>query len=76
MRIPFGILSLATILSFKFPPGKSAFVWPQNVKPPRADINPYPRILHGDTVTDNYYLMVYYFKKGADSTRVVNYLKA
>ncbi len=51
-------------------------MWPQNVKPPKADINPYPRIMHGDTVTDNYYWMIDYFKKGGDSTKVVNYLKA
>ncbi len=75
MRILLAILSLTAILSFKFPTANS-FVWPQNVKPPKADINPYPRIMHGDTVTDNYYWMIDYFKKGTDSTRVVNYLKA
>lgn len=76
MRVLLAILSLAAILSFKFSIGKNAFMWPQNIKPPRANINPYPRIMHGDTVTDNYYWMIDYFKKGADSTRVVNYLKA
>jgi oligopeptidase B len=76
MRILIAILSLSVILSFKFAPGNNTYVWPQNVKPPKADINPYPRIMHGDTVTDNYYWMIDYFKKGADSTKVVNYLKA
>jgi oligopeptidase B len=49
--------------------------WP-DVKAPVADIKPLQRTLHGDTVTDNYYWMIDYFKKGADSTRVVDYLKA
>jgi oligopeptidase B len=34
------------------------------------------RVLHGDTVPDPYYWMIDYFKKGPDSTEVVNYLKA
>jgi oligopeptidase B len=51
------------------------YQWP-DVKAPVADIKPLQRTLHGDTVTDNYYWMIDYFKKGADSTRVVDYLKA
>ncbi len=50
-------------------------VW-LNARPPVADVKPYQRIMHGDTVTDNYYWMVDYFKQGADSTKVVDYLKA
>ncbi|WP_421945593.1 S9 family peptidase [Pedobacter sp.] len=49
--------------------------WP-DAKAPVAEIIPHKRIIHGDTVVDNYYWMIDYFKKGPDSTKVVNYLKA
>lgn len=49
--------------------------WP-NATPPIAEINPHKRIIHGDTVVDNYYWMIDYFKKGPDNTKVVDYLKA
>lgn len=51
------------------------YQWP-DVKAPVAEIKPLQRTLHGDTVTDNYYWMIDYFKKGPDSTKVVDYLKA
>lgn len=49
--------------------------WP-DAKAPVAAIIPHSRIIHGDTVVDNYYWMIDYFKKGPDSTKVVDYLKA
>ena len=49
--------------------------WP-DAKAPVAEIKPFQRTIHDDTVTDNYYWMIDYFKKGADSTKVVDYLKA
>ena len=49
--------------------------WP-DAKAPIAEIIPHNRIIHGDTVADNYYWMIDYFKKGPDSTKVVDYLKA
>ena len=49
--------------------------WPA-AKAPVAEIIPHKRVIHGDTVVDNYYWMIDYFKKGPDSTKVVNYLKA
>ncbi len=52
-----------------------AYPWP-DVQPPVAGIKPFQRIMHGDTVTDNYNWMIDYFKKGPDSTKVVDYLKA
>ncbi|MEP6746481.1 MAG: S9 family peptidase [Bacteroidota bacterium] len=55
---------------------KEAYNWPQGITAPIADIKPHNRIIHGDTVPDNYYWMIDYFKKGPDSTRVVDYLKA
>ncbi len=48
--------------------------WP-NVKPPVATIKPHERNLFGDKISDNYYWMIDYFKKGPDSTQVVDYLK-
>ncbi len=53
----------------------NSYQWP-DVKAPVAEQKPLQRALHGDTVTDNYYWMIDYFKKGADSTKVVDYLKA
>ncbi|NJO70508.1 MAG: oligopeptidase B, partial [Bacteroidetes bacterium] len=49
--------------------------WP-DVKPPVAEKQPYQRIVHNDTVIDNYYWMIDYFKKGPDSSKVVAYLEA
>ncbi|MBE7169619.1 MAG: S9 family peptidase [Williamsia sp.] len=49
--------------------------WP-DVQPPVADKKLYNRTIHGDTVADNYYWMIDYFKKGPDSDRVVSYLNA
>ena len=55
---------------------KISIQFPEQVKAPVADIKPHTRVMHGDTVTDNYYWMIDYFKKGPDSTKVVDYLKA
>jgi oligopeptidase B len=49
--------------------------WP-SVQPPVAEKKAFNRVMHGDSVTDNYYWMIDYFKKGADSSKVVDYLKA
>jgi len=51
------------------------YKWP-DAKPPVAAIKPFTRTLHGDTVVDNYYWMIDYFKKGKDSSEVVKYLDA
>ena len=55
---------------------KESYKWPQGITAPIADIKPHNRTIHGDTVPDNYYWMIDYFKKGPDSTKVVDYLKA
>lgn len=52
------------------------FKWPQNVQAPDAEKKPREFTAHGDTRQDEYYWMNDYFKKGPDSTRVVDYLKA
>ncbi len=48
--------------------------WP-DATPPVAEKKPFERIMHGDTVVDNYYWMIDFFKKGPHSTKVVEYLK-
>ncbi|MGF1922568.1 MAG: S9 family peptidase [Bacteroidia bacterium] len=54
---------------------KAVYEWPK-AKAPIATVKPFERVIHGDTVIDNYYWMIDYFKKGPDSTKVVEYLKA
>ncbi|GAB3016214.1 oligopeptidase B [Niabella terrae] len=49
--------------------------WP-DIKAPVADKQPHLRDIHGDKVNDDYYWMIDFFKKGPDSTKVVDYLKA
>ncbi|MDR1090684.1 MAG: S9 family peptidase [Prevotella sp.] len=48
----------------------------QKATAPVAEKKEHVRIIHGDTVVDNYYWMYDYFGKGPDSTQVINYLKA
>lgn len=47
--------------------------WPDS-KAPVAEKIPHERTIHGDTVVDNYYWMIDHFKKGPDSTKVIDYL--
>lgn len=47
-----------------------------HVKPPIAEKKEHIRNIHGDKVNDPYYWMIDYFKKGKDSSKVVDYLKA
>lgn len=49
--------------------------WPEATAPV-AEIKPYTRIIHQDTVIDNYFWMNDYFKKGSDSSLVIKYLEA
>lgn len=73
-KILSGILLLTAAISCTNKDNKmDNYKWP-DVKAPVADIKTTTRILHGDTVADNYYWMIDYFKKGPDSTRIVNYL--
>jgi len=50
--------------------------WPEGIAVPVAEIKPKGLVAHGDTRIDNYYWMNDYFKKGPDSTKAVDYLKA
>jgi len=76
-RILPGILLLSAIVSCNNPKKKEMepVKWP-NAKAPIAEMIPHNRIIHGETVLDPYYWMIDYFKKGPDSTKVVDYLKA
>ena len=70
------LLSLSVIMSCTNPKEKTiVYAWP-SAKAPIATTTPYKRIIHGDTVIDNYYWMIDYFKKGSGSAKVVDYLKA
>ncbi|KXH81664.1 S9 family peptidase [Chryseobacterium kwangjuense] len=60
------IMSASAIQSQKFP----------DLKAPIAEKQEHIREIHGDKVNDPYYWMIDYFKKGKDSTKVVDYLKA
>ena len=72
-----GLILLSAITACNHPQKKEmkAITWP-DAKAPIAEIIPHQRVIHGDTVVDNYYWMIDYFKKGPDSTKVVDYLKA
>jgi len=69
-------LTIIAMASCKSGIKREAYKWPENVKPPVAEIKPHIRAIHGDTVVDNYYWMYDYFGKGPDSTNVVKYLEA
>jgi oligopeptidase B len=55
---------------------KTPYEWPEGITPPVAEIIPHTRSLHGDTVVDNYYWMIDFFKQGPHSDKVVEYLNA
>ena len=55
---------------------KTEYEWPGNITPPVAEIKPKELVAHGDIRVDNYYWMNDFFKKGPDSTNVVEYLTA
>ncbi|MGZ8559459.1 MAG: oligopeptidase B, partial [Chitinophagaceae bacterium] len=55
---------------------QQTYSWPEGVVAPLAEKKPKVLEAHGDTRIDNYYWMNDYFKKGPDSTKVVDYLKA
>jgi oligopeptidase B len=55
---------------------RTAYKWPDSVATPVCPIVPSSLIAHGDTRIDNYYWLNAYFKKGTDSSKVVDYLTA
>ncbi len=52
------------------------YQWPTGVKPPIAEKKPFDIGLYDEKRIDEYYWMNDYFKKGPDSTKVVDFLKA
>jgi oligopeptidase B len=55
---------------------KETYKWPEGIAVPVAEKKPYKMEAHGDVRIDDYYWMNDYFKKGPDSSKVVDYLKA
>jgi oligopeptidase B len=55
---------------------KETFKWPEGIHSPVAEKKPYKMEAHGDVRIDDYYWMNDFFKKGPDSAKVVDYLKA
>ncbi|MEY5034199.1 MAG: hypothetical protein RL447_577, partial [Bacteroidota bacterium] len=53
---------------------REAHLWPEGIATPVAEKKPRTFVQHGDTIIDDYYWMNDFFKKGPDSTAVVNYL--
>ena len=54
---------------------KNTASWP-TLTAPVAEKKTHERIIHQDTMVDNYYWMNDYFKKGPDSAKVIAYLEA
>lgn len=55
---------------------KASYNWPATIAAPICEKSPRQLIAHADTITDNYYWLNDYFKKGPDSNKVIDYLKA
>ena len=55
---------------------RTPYKWPEGVATPKTEKKPYEMVAHGDKRIDDYYWMNDFFKKGPDSTKVVEYLKA
>ncbi|MBM3159328.1 MAG: S9 family peptidase [Bacteroidetes bacterium] len=55
---------------------KTPYAWPANIDAPKAIEKLRTFVQHGDTIADEYYWMNDFFKKGPDSTSVVEYLQA
>src|SRR5690606_26046664 len=69
------LMSTLTTSCVQDKPHRKAYQWPQ-ANAPIAASKPHTRLLHGDTVADPYYWLNDYFKKGPDSTAVIEYLEA
>ncbi len=55
---------------------KKEYQWPTGLNAPICAKKPKELVAHGDKRIDDYYWLNDYFKKGPDSTAVVDYLKA
>jgi len=78
-KLLFSTLSLCMAITACSPDSRNIhnpYSWPRGVNPPLAEAKAFHRTIHGDTVTDNYYWMIDYFRKGPDSAKVLDYLRA
>ncbi|MDB5278928.1 MAG: Oligopeptidase, partial [Ferruginibacter sp.] len=72
--LPLTIITIAVLsCNNKSTLKQTSYNWPANIAPPVCEIKPKELIAHGDTRTDNYYWLNDFFKKGPDSTKVVDY---
>lgn len=55
---------------------RTTYEWPDSIAAPICSKAPKELMAHGDVRIDNYYWLNDYFKKGADSSKVVDYLNA
>lgn len=76
LKQTFALFAITTMIACNTIVDKTPYKWPENVQAPMATVKPHSRIIHGDTVVDNYYWMYDFFGKGPDSTKVVEYLTA
>ena len=75
--LPFATIAIGSLsCNNKSTVKETSYNWPANITAPVCEIKPTPLTAHGDTRTDNYYWLNDYFKKGPDSTKVVDYLVA
>lgn len=69
------MIVIATLLtSCSTPKSEPSVNWPHE-QAPAATVKPHYRVIHGDTVLDNYYWLNDFFKKGPDSSLVIRYLE-
>ncbi len=73
-----GLVAICLISACKEPTSMNHknFQWPTGFTPPVAEKKDKEVGMHGDKRNDEYYWMNDYFKKGPDSTKVVQYLEA
>ena len=77
LNIIFPVISLIFLSCNNTSTGiKKGYAWPEGLNAPVAEKKNKELIAHGDTRIDEYYWMNDYFKKGPDSTKVVDHLKA
>ncbi len=55
---------------------QTVYKWPDSITAPVCEKKPVTLTAHGDSRVDNYFWLNDYFKKGPDSTKVVEYLTA
>lgn len=75
IKLSLALIALVVIsCNHKINMQQTTYIWPSNIAAPVCEIKPTLLTAHGDVRTDNYYWLNDYFKKGPDSTKVVDYL--